>query len=139
LQPTVSFRQDGAAWLCVHLLISISQTDGLAVLVPSLGRPDHRISHPVIFSYGRYVKECIEILWPTSTIWRTELQLILQQLMLTCYSVHGWSFNASGHCTCYKPCSYWMLVVFRTNFESFSSRLRSSSMSVSFHKGFIHE
>jgi hypothetical protein len=38
--------------LCVHLLISISQTGELAVVVPSLGRPDHRISHPLIFSYG---------------------------------------------------------------------------------------
>lgn len=39
------------AWLCVHFLISIYQTDGLTLVVSSLGRPGHRISHRVIFAY----------------------------------------------------------------------------------------
>jgi hypothetical protein len=38
--------------LTVHLLISIPETDKMAVLAPSTGRPDHRITHPMIFSYG---------------------------------------------------------------------------------------
>jgi hypothetical protein len=60
--------QHTAASLSVYLLISISQTHGLAMLVPFLGQPsqthglamlvpflgqpDNQISLPVIFSYG---------------------------------------------------------------------------------------
>jgi hypothetical protein len=40
------------------LLISISQTNGLAVLVPTLGQPDHPISHRDFFLCG-YIKDCV--------------------------------------------------------------------------------
>jgi len=43
-----------------HLFISISRTNGLAMLIPSLGRLDHRILHPVIFFFlWGYVKDCV--------------------------------------------------------------------------------
>jgi hypothetical protein len=44
--------------LCAHLLISISQTDGLTLLVPSLGQPDQQISHRDFFLWG-YVKDYV--------------------------------------------------------------------------------
>jgi hypothetical protein len=37
---------------CVHLSISTSETDGLAMFVPSLDQTDHRTSDHVIFFYG---------------------------------------------------------------------------------------
>jgi hypothetical protein len=37
---------------CISFLITISQSGGLSVLVPSLGQPDHQISHPAILSCG---------------------------------------------------------------------------------------
>ena len=40
------------AWLCVHISISMSQTNRLAVLVPPLTWPDHGVEHPTVSSYA---------------------------------------------------------------------------------------
>jgi hypothetical protein len=82
------------AWLWVYLLISISQTNKLALLVPSIGKPYHQISHPVIFSCGVLKKNCLyKFQRTTSMISRRELKPLLQQLALTYCSDHGWNLN----------------------------------------------
>jgi hypothetical protein len=129
------------AWLCVHLSISISQTDWLAVLVPSFGRPDHRVSHPVFF-FPMGIRKRLRASKPGGR------HQLFEGQNLSCYC-DSWRWHDAaymdgawislGHCTCDKWCPFWMRVIFRTNFESFSRRWRSNSVSMSFHKGFIHE
>lgn len=64
--------------LCVHILNSISHTDGICHAGSTYGRPDHRISHPVILFPCRDIWKTAstELRWPTSKVWRSALKLL---------------------------------------------------------------
>jgi len=114
------------------------ETDGLAVLVPSLHRSDHRTSHPVTFSYlickrlwvcvanTNDLKNRIWSFYCNTWRWDTAVCMVGASISL-------------AHCTYDKLCPCWMCAKFRTNFESNSHRWYTFNMPVSFHKVFIHE
>lgn len=82
------------AWSCVHISISMSHTNGLAVLVPPLTWPDNWVSHPAVSSYVCTQKSvCTKLQWLTTKSGGTEVKLLLYKMTLICCKIWGWDLN----------------------------------------------
>ena len=95
--------------LDVNFECILSQTEGLFVVFPFPGQPDHRILPTVTFPCGEiWTTVSSELWWPISKTRRRELIPLFYRFLSKCCNVHGWSLKVAWILQAWKTVSCCM-------------------------------